>query len=180
MINNTLAVFALRMWGLIISLVMLPFIINHIGIERYGIYFLVYAITGYFGHSSQMTGLMKVASFGIGASIPKFIPEFLAKNDKEMVNKVINTTFFIYAALGIIVASIMFIFGTFFLSVFNIPSEFIGEARTVTYLAGISTFFAFSFGCFPSVIKAMEKFMVNSIISFIVSTNPGLILAVAP
>ena len=62
-IRNTIFNIIGRGWGILIALFLTPYIISHIGVERYGMWAIIGAVTGYFG----------LFDFGIGTSFVKYI-----------------------------------------------------------------------------------------------------------
>ena len=48
-IRNTIFNTIGRFWQILIGLVLIPYIVSHIGVERYGIWAIVGVLTGYFG-----------------------------------------------------------------------------------------------------------------------------------
>lgn len=94
-IKNTVFNAIGRFWGMLVALVLTPYIIRHIGLERYGILALVGATTGYFG----------LLDFGIGTSFVKYIAEFQANKDSGKINQVVVTGFIFYSALAAVLAA---------------------------------------------------------------------------
>ena len=93
-IKNTIFNAFGRFWGILVGILLTPYIIRHIGLERYGILTLVGATTGYFG----------LLDFGIGGSFVKYIAEFYAIKDSGKINQVIVTGFLFYSALAVFLA----------------------------------------------------------------------------
>ncbi|MDD5546635.1 MAG: flippase [Candidatus Omnitrophica bacterium] len=128
-IRNTVFNAAGDFWGILIALFLTPYIIHHIGIERFGILAIVGAITGYFS----------LFDFGIGSSFVKYIAEFYAKKDYEKINQVVNTGFVFYSIFAIfIIISTFFIINPL-LALFKIPTHLYNEALFV-FLLGIVLF----------------------------------------
>lgn len=128
-IRNTIFNAIGRVWGILVALVLTPYIIGHIGIERFGIWAIVGVLTGYFG----------LLDFGIGTSFVKYISEFYTKKDYEKINHIINTGFVFYAIFAVFIAIVGFIFINPLLTFFNIPKELYNEAVFV-FLLGIILF----------------------------------------
>ena len=61
-IRNTTFNIIGRFWRILVALVLTPYIIRYIGIERYGIWALIGVVTSYFG----------LIDFGIGTSFIRF------------------------------------------------------------------------------------------------------------
>ncbi|MCL0092617.1 oligosaccharide flippase family protein [Dehalococcoidia bacterium] len=116
-------------WGILVALFLTPYIIGHIGVERFGIWAIVAVLTGYFG----------LLDFGIGTSFIKYISEFYAKKDYEKVNQVINTGVIFYSIFAALIIALAFFIINPLLNLFNIPPELYSEARFV-FLLGIIIF----------------------------------------
>lgn len=128
-VRNTIFNAIGRFWGILVALVLTPYIIGHIGIERFGIWAIVGVLTGYFG----------LLDFGIGTSFVKYISEFYAKKDYEKINQVVNTGFVFYTIFAIFITTAGFILINPLLTFFNIPKELYNEAVFV-FLLGIILF----------------------------------------
>ena len=69
-ITNTAFNMLGKVWGILVALFMTPYIVHHIGVDRYGVWALVSVVTSYFG----------LLDFGIGSSYVKYIAEFYTGN----------------------------------------------------------------------------------------------------
>ncbi|MCL0097493.1 oligosaccharide flippase family protein [Dehalococcoidia bacterium] len=116
-------------WGILVALFLTPYIIGHIGVERFGIWAIVAVLTGYFG----------LLDFGIGTSFIKYISEFYAKKDYEKVNQVVNTGVIFYSIFAALIIALAFFIINPLLNVSNVPPELYSEARFV-FLLGIIIF----------------------------------------
>ena len=118
-----------RFWGILVALVLTPYIISHIGIDRFGIWAIIGVLTGYFG----------LLDFGIGTSFVKYISEYYAKKDYEKINQVVNTGFIFYSIFAVSIIILGFFVINPLLNFFNIPSSLYNEALFV-FLLGIVLF----------------------------------------
>lgn len=165
LIRNTIINHGIRFWGFIIAFILFWFIVNKIGETDYGIYLFVTAITGYFG----------ILNLGIGNSLIKFVAEYHVKDDKEKLNEVINTTFFMFIVLGIIGAAVLFIIGAFLLGylseVFTAldTPDFYTKARAVIYIMAISFMFNLALASLNGVLAGLQRYDVLAVISFVMS-----------
>ncbi|MBI4655561.1 MAG: polysaccharide biosynthesis C-terminal domain-containing protein, partial [Elusimicrobia bacterium] len=128
-VRNTIFNAIGRFWSILVALFLTPYIIGHIGIERYGIWAIVGVITGYFG----------LLDFGIGTSFVKYISEFYAKKDYGKINQVVNTGFVFYSILAIFIIAVAFLFVHSLLAFFKIPAYLYNETVFV-FLLGIMIF----------------------------------------
>ncbi|MGD9015132.1 MAG: oligosaccharide flippase family protein, partial [Candidatus Omnitrophota bacterium] len=128
-IRNTIFNIIGRAWGILITLFLTPYIIRHIGIQRYGIWAIIGVITGYFG----------LLDFGFGTSFVKYITEFYTKKDYQKINQVVNTGFVFYSLFALLIIGLAFLMINPLLTFFKIPSDLYNEALFV-FLLGIILF----------------------------------------
>lgn len=142
-IRNTFYNAVGRVWGILVSLFLTPYIIHHIGIEKYGIWTIVGVITGYFG----------LLDFGIGASFIKYIAEYKAKKDYEKLNQLVNTGFVFYSLFAVIIVAVGLLSINSLVAFFHIPSHLQKDA-----------FFVFSLGLIIfSISNALSPFVVTQV-----------------
>ena len=80
----------------IASLLLIPFIINHLGVSDYGIYSLVSALAGY----------LIVLEFGLANTTIRFLSVYQANNDKAKESEFISSIIVLYGALALFVIGI--------------------------------------------------------------------------
>lgn len=169
LMRNTIFIYGIRICGYILTFILIPIIVYYVGIEDYGIYLLVTAFTGYFG----------LLDLGIGTSLVKFVAEYDVKGEKERVNQVMNTAFFIFLAIGIVGAIGLFLIGTFIIDFFKIESDQLWKARVITYILATVFITSFSLGTFRGVLRGLQRYDIIAYISFGMSlVNFGVTLAV--
>ena len=168
-VRNTIANYIGQFWIMIVSFILFPFIVHHVGLAASGIWLLISSITGYFG----------LLDLGISSSLIKYVAEYHAKEDTKQVNEVINTTFFLFLGVGVIAAIGLLVFGELFLtSLFNIPAELIDEAKMIVYIVSISMLLRFPMGVFGGVLWGLQRYDISALIGIIISI-PRIVLIVA-
>ncbi|MDI6808597.1 MAG: polysaccharide biosynthesis C-terminal domain-containing protein [Candidatus Eisenbacteria bacterium] len=138
-IRNTMFNALGRFWSIGIALALTPYVVGHLGVERYGIWALIGLVTGYFG----------LLDLGIGSSFVKYIAEHYARKDYGEINKVVNTGFVFYSVLALLIVGVAFLTVNPLVRLFKIPHELHSEAVFV-FLLGISVF------CVSSALSAFE------------------------
>lgn len=78
------------------ALLLIPFIINHLGVSDYGIYSLVSALAGY----------LIVLEFGLANTTIRFLSVYQANNEKDKASEFISSMVVIYGALAACVIGI--------------------------------------------------------------------------
>src|ERR1700719_4933050 len=69
-----------------------PFILHHLGDEAFGLWVLIFSITGYYG----------IFDFGIRSSLIRYVSKFQAIGDRDQLARVVNTSFFVYSLVAVI------------------------------------------------------------------------------
>jgi O-antigen/teichoic acid export membrane protein len=77
------------------NLLLIPFVLKHIGVNEYGTWVLLLSIASYF----------LLAQFGLSASFEKFISEYQTNDDFEGLNKIVCTSFYSLLFIGIILVA---------------------------------------------------------------------------
>ena len=98
-VRNTIANTIMRLWAFILSFILFPYIVSHIGTVNYGIWALAGSIAGYFA----------LLDFGMVDSVVKYVAEYNAKRDYDALNGVFNSAFFFYVSIGIVVSTLLFL-----------------------------------------------------------------------
>ncbi|MBU1182525.1 MAG: flippase [Proteobacteria bacterium] len=158
-IKNTIFNAVGRFWGILVALILTPYIIRHIGIERYGIWALVGVLTGYFG----------LLDFGIGTSFVKYISEFYAKKDFEKINQVINTGFVFYSIFAIFLITLSFFVINPLLTFFKIPSHLYNESVFVFFLGIILFSVSNALSPFGAIQGGLQRMDISNKVAIAVS-----------
>src|SRR5437868_10953102 len=67
-----------------------PFILHRLGDAAFGIWVLIFSVTGYYG----------LFDFGIRSSVVRYVSKFKAVADAQEIAKLVNTSLFSYACVG--------------------------------------------------------------------------------
>ncbi|OGF45670.1 MAG: hypothetical protein A2452_01445 [Candidatus Firestonebacteria bacterium RIFOXYC2_FULL_39_67] len=158
-IINTVYNAAGRMWAFLIAFILTPYIINKLGVERFGVWAIIGVLTGYIG----------LLDFGIGSSFVKYISEFYTRKDYKKINEITVTGLIFYFFLAILLIVGGFLLLNPLLSLFKIPAPMCDEAAFV-FLTGI-IIFALSnpFSVFSSIQGGLQRMDISNKIYFIIS-----------
>lgn len=81
-----------RIWGGIVSLVLVSYIVPKIGVPAWGLWALVSVFTGY----------VSLVDLGIASAFTRYIAQYAARQDDDNISNVVSTGFFFYVALGLV------------------------------------------------------------------------------
>src|SRR5438270_2066169 len=145
-----------------------PFILHRLGDSAFGIWVLIFSITGYYG----------LFDLGIRSSIVRYASKFTATGDKEELAKLINTSLFTYGGVGVLSLLITIVLFVYVDSIFRVPAELHATARWLLLMVGASVAFGFPLGVFGGFLDGLLRFDLNNWTS--VASNllrAGLIVA---
>lgn len=125
-----------------------PFILHRLGDEAFGLWVLVFALTGYFG----------LLDFGIRSSIVKYTAKFIATNDADQLARYLSTSMAVYSAVGAVVL-LGTIAGFFELHLlFKITPTLLGPTRILFLLSGVCIAITFPLSVFSGALEGMQRF----------------------
>ena len=145
-----------------------PFILHRLGDVAYGIWVLIFSITGYYG----------LFDLGIRSSIVRYASKFTATDSKDELAKLISTSLFTYGGVGILSLLITMVLFVYVDSIFKVPVELHSTARWLLLMVGVSVACGFPLGVFGGFLDGLQRFDVNNWTS--VASNllrAGLIVA---
>jgi len=167
-IRNTLFNFMGRSWAMLVGLLLTPYIVSMLGMERFGVWSLVFVVTSYLG----------LLDLGAGTASVKYIAEYYTQRDHDAINSIVSTGFTFYLILAFVLIALGVAFDDFVLHLFRIPSEILDEARFVL-LGGIAILsFSNAFSAFQAVTRGVQRMDVTNIIALAVSV-PDVIGTIA-
>jgi O-antigen/teichoic acid export membrane protein len=136
--------------NVIVGIFISPFILHRLGDSAYGIWVLIFSITGYYG----------LFDLGIRTSIVRYVSSFTATGEKDELAKVINTGLFSYSCIGIVSLLVTLMACSFIDHFFRIPVEFRTTARWLLLMVGTSVALGFPMGMFGGVLEGLQRFYV--------------------
>lgn len=154
-INNVLWSWLGVAASLSVGLILSPYIIRKLGEERYGIWALVFSIIDYFWFFD----------LGLNTAVTNFCARYLAEDEKEKINEVINTALFYFSII-----SFAIIGSTIFLSknvehFFHVSPAYQKEFSTLILITGISWGLCIVLHMFVSALDGFQRFDLTSRVS---------------
>src|SRR5882757_8061696 len=118
-----------------------PYILHHLGDEAFGVWVLIFSITGYYG----------LFDLGIRSSIVRYVATYSATRDYTELSRLLSTALLGYSGIGAI-AIFITLGGSFFVdSIFRIPPDFLHTARLLFLVVGTAVALGFPVGIFGGV-----------------------------
>lgn len=147
-----------------IALALVPFLLNHLGREGYG-------LIGLMGVIVSMAG---VADIGLRSALGRELAEQVAQKNTAAFSEMISTAFALYLFIGTILAAMAFVLAPWLVSLFNISPAYLEDAIWMIRTYGtVSVALSFVIPVFSSGLSSNYRYdIVNSIgiVSGIVSS----------
>jgi O-antigen/teichoic acid export membrane protein len=128
-----------------------PFILHRLGDTAFGVWVLIFSVTGYYG----------LFDLGIRSSVVRYVSKFTATEEDEELAKVVNTSLFSYSCIGL--ASTLVTLALCFNvdHVFRkIPLEMMPTARWLLLMVGSSIALGFPLGVFNGFLEGLQRFYI--------------------
>jgi O-antigen/teichoic acid export membrane protein len=135
-----------------VGILLSPFILHRLGDTAFGIWVLIFSITGYYG----------LFDLGIRSSIVRYVSKSVATGDREELAQLINTSLFIYSCVGLLSLLVTVIVATRIDLLFRIPPEFHTTAEWLLILVGASVALGFPLGIWGGFLEGLQNFYISN------------------
>jgi len=161
---NSLSIFI----SMAIGFFLLPFILQTIGVELYGIYVLIIALSGY----------LNIMEIGVGVASVKFISQHLVKNEKKEINEILINSLIFYLLTGLVIATFLVLIATFFINLFNIPQRFLFLTKYSLIIASVFSLINWPLSLFVKVLEGKQDYVVISRLNIVFTIIRFLLIIV--
>jgi len=148
LIHNTLFNVLTVVSNAVITFCLIRFFLGQLGEDRYGIWVLIASIFRY----------RDLLSMGLNSAVNRYIPIYLARNDTDGIQRVINTSLFFFSTLAVVLVLISVVIYYNIGSWFAINPDMVASARMLVLVVGFC--FAFSMPLQPSsaVLSGLQRY----------------------
>jgi len=148
-----------RVLGMLISFFLTPYILSHLGVEYFGIWSIVWVLTGYLG----------LLDLGLGTSFVRYTSLYYARGEKENLRKMMNSGLFFYMVVNTFLLAAVLIFSKPIIHFFNLPAEFKEKAALAMLLGVVSLGLSNLFNVFNSILYGLQRLDLSFKIGVLVS-----------
>ena len=141
--------------SLIILLFFFPFLIKYLGPSNYGFFIFL----------GTINGIANIANFGFGEATLRYVALNYTKNEIIKIKDVLTTSLIIYCILGLIVGLSLYFCAPFFTQLIKEKTITNSESTLLIRISIISFLIRFSFGVFPMIPQAFQRYDISSKIS---------------
>jgi len=154
--------------SILVSIFLSPYILHQLGDDAFGLWVLIFSITGYYG----------LFDLGIRSSIIRYVAKCSAADENDELNRLINTALFTYSIIGTVVILITIIVSFYATLIFRIPVNSIHLVRWLLLMVGSAVALGFPLSVFGGILEGLQRFYVLNFTS-ISSTLVRTLLIVA-
>ncbi len=152
-----------------VAAVVLPFIVHKLGDTDYGVWLLVFSLTGYFG----------LFDFGVRATIGRYVARFAATGDRERLRRFVSTSLAACSVLGLFVLLLTGIGSLYLGTLFKIPTDFLSTSRILFLLIGIDVALGFPLSIFGCILEGYQNFWSVNFTHICASVLRGILILLA-
>src|SRR5258707_4935185 len=100
--------------NVLVGIFLSPFILHRLGDAAFGIWVLIFSITGYYG----------LFDLGIRSSVVRYVSKAKASGDLNYASNVISTSLFSYTCIGAFACLITVLVSSYLIKVFHVDATF--------------------------------------------------------
>jgi O-antigen/teichoic acid export membrane protein len=135
----------------LVGVVTIPFMVRRLGVERYGLFSLVWVILGY----------LTTFDLGLGRATTKYVAEALASGEEHKVPRLVWMAVTVQALFGVLGMFILAGITPFLVErILTIPVQLRGEAKDAFYLLALAIPVVLISSSFSGVLEAAQRFDV--------------------
>jgi O-antigen/teichoic acid export membrane protein len=155
--------------NILVGIFLSPYILHHLGDEAFGLWVLIFSITGYYG----------LFDLGIRSSIVRYVAKYSAKDENDELNRLINTALFTYSGIGTVAILITITVSFYAASIFRIPGNSVHVARLLFLMVGSAVALGFPLGVFGGILEGLQRFYALNFTSMSSSLMRALLIVTA-
>jgi len=149
--RSTIANWAVFVVVAVVSFLMSPFIVHHLGDSAYGTWVLLGSFVGYLG----------LLDFGVRGAVTRYVANQYAAGDHTGASTTVLAAVRLFTGLALLTAVIAGLLALSLDSLFRIPPELLADARLVVLLGGGTVAVSFIGGVFGGVVAGLHRFDID-------------------
>src|ERR1700681_406821 len=136
--------------NVIVGIFLSPFILHRLGDAAFGVWVLIFSVTGYYG----------LFDLGIRSSIVRYVSKYTATGEREKLAQFVNTALFTYTSIGAVSMVLTALLSSYVEHVFKVPPEMHSQARLLLLMVGASVSVGFPLGVVGGMLEGLQRFYI--------------------
>jgi len=136
--------------NVLVGIFLSPFILHRLGDVAFGIWVLIFSVTGYYG----------LFDLGIRSSIIRYVSKYTATGESGKLACFVNTSFFTYTIIGVVSMALTTVLSSYVGGLFRIPPELHRQAHILLLLVGAAVSLGFPLGVFGGMLEGLQRFYI--------------------
>jgi len=147
-VKNVSATWICLLVHALVSFFLSPFVLHKLGDAAFGVWVLIFSLTGYFG----------LLDFGIRSSIVRFVADAAANKNEDQLQRLFATSLYFYSGVAIVVLILTSVGYYFLPQLFKVPVALLTPARILLLLVGVSVALTFPLSVSAGLLEGLQKF----------------------
>lgn len=152
-----------------VGLFLSPFILHKLGDSAFGLWILVFSISGYYG----------LFDLGIRSSIIKYVAKYAATRDYQNLARIINTSLVSYCCVALVLVAVSGVGSWYIDRIFRIAPGFLPTARLLFLMVGVALALGFPLSVFGGALQALQKYHWLNFIQVVSNLLRALLIVIA-
>jgi len=144
-------------FSLLSGILLSPYIIHHLGDERYGIWALGFSVIDYYN----------LVDFGFRSAVLKYVAHYRVTGELDRIEEIVSTALTYFSIAAILLLCATAVMATYFIGFFRITPQNIGDFRFVIVTVGIGVSFGAVMNSFGATLEAHQRFDISSRIDIV-------------
>jgi len=155
LVHNTFFNVAALLSNALVGFFLIRFFLSQLGEAQYGVWLLI---------GGSIFRYAPLLSVGFNSSINRYIPLFMAQNDDDGVQRVINTSLFFFIAIGIVLVIISLVVCFNVDSWFAIAPQFVRTAGILVLVVGFCCAIAIPLQPSTAILSGLQRYDIINIV----------------
>lgn len=153
----------------LVGIFLSPFLLHKLGDDAFGLWILIFSITGYYG----------ICDFGIRSTIVKYVAQFEASGDREQLTHIVNVSIAVYSCVALALLFVVSISALYLNALFRISPGFLHTAKLLFLMVGTAIAFGFPLSVFTGILEGLQKFYFVNVIQAVTTLLRVLLIVLA-
>jgi O-antigen/teichoic acid export membrane protein len=151
-LRNVTSSWAALLVNTIISFVLAPIVVTHLGSVYYGVWSLL----------MQFTGYLWLFDFGVRESVIKYVAQYQSSGETDKLETTVRTAISVYALVALVALAAVAGMVAVLPFLFNIPPEAILPARIAAFVTGATVAQSFLTNVFVGMLMGLQRIYLVS------------------